>query len=411
MQPLIGDMAREYIARDPRTGLPIATGRRQTRKTSKKERIGPWMECTRQQILDLSTGANDVLNVDWNGGRHILGRVDGVQGLGRLKGVWADRAHASLLQALEDDDADVRVAALDVLPTVAEQRSDELFDWLSVLLDDDDVRVRKAASSCLEAAAPTFPSGVDSSLAQELRSSIPARSEPAWKGLKSLTETWPEVVCDHIDELLLLDDIRLRRKASKLLRNVVQRAGAMAWDLISWALNDADAEVRRNASQTLSSLSKKEPRIAIMLTERAILDSDAKVRNNALRAIRSMDTDDSRARNLIMNGTRHPNIEVRRSCIEMLPMLLVEDKLRIVATELLQTETDADLKKMLSEMTYDASIEGTEDEKNAFLSPALPVPALEREVAHAQGKAVGLENAPPEIPLLDAPRDDDLLDS
>jgi HEAT repeat protein len=337
--------------------------------------------------------------------------VDGVQGLGRLKGVWADRAHASLLQALEDDDADVRVAALDVLPTVAEQRSDELFDWLSVLLDDDDVRVRKAASSCLEAAAPTFPSGVDSSLAQELRSSIPARSEPAWRGLKSLTETWPEVVCDHIDELLLLDDIRLRRKASKLLRNVVQRAGAMAWDLISWALNDADAEVRRNASQTLSSLSKKEPRIAIMLTERAILDSDAKVRNNALRAIRSMDTDDSRARNLIMNGTRHPNIEVRRSCIEMLPMLLVEDKLRIVATELLQTETDADLKKMLSEMTYDASIEGTEDEKNAFLSPALPVPALEREVAHAQGKAVGLENAPPEIPLLDAPRDDDLLDS
>jgi HEAT repeat protein len=411
MQPLIGDMAREYIARDPRTGLPIATGRRQTRKTSKKERIGPWMECTRQQILDLSTGANDVLNVDWNGGRHILGRVDGVQGLGRLKGVWADRAHASLLQALEDDDADVRVAALDVLPTVAEQRSDELFDWLSVLLDDDDVRVRKAASSCLEAAAPTFPSGVDSSLAQELRSSIPARSEPAWRGLKSLTETWPEVVCDHIDELLLLDDIRLRRKASKLLRNVVQRAGAMAWDLISWALNDADAEVRRNASQTLSSLSKKEPRIAIMLTERAILDSDAKVRNNALRAIRSMDTDDSRARNLIMNGTRHPNIEVRRSCIEMLPMLLVEDKLRIVATELLQTETDAGLKKMLSEMTYDASIEGTEDEKNAFLSPALPVPALEREVAHAQGKAVGLENAPPEIPLLDAPRDDDLLDS
>jgi HEAT repeat protein len=411
MQTLIGDMAREYIARDPRTGLPIATGRRQTRKTSKKERIGPWMECTRQQILDLSTGANDVLNVDWNGGRHILGRVDGVQGLGRLKGVWADRAHASLLQALEDDDADVRVAALDVLPTVAEQRSDELFDWLSVLLDDDDVRVRKAASSCLEAAAPTFPSGVDSSLAQELRSSIPARSEPAWRGLKSLTETWPEVVCDHIDELLLLDDIRLRRKASKLLRNVVQRAGAMAWDLISWALNDADAEVRRNASQTLSSLSKKEPRIAIMLTERAILDSDAKVRNNALRAIRSMDTDDSRARNLIMNGTRHPNIEVRRSCIEMLPMLLVEDKLRIVATELLQTETDADLKKMLSEMTYDASIEGTEDEKNAFLSPALPVPALEREVAHAQGKAVGLENAPPEIPLLDAPRDDDLLDS
>ncbi|MEC8589789.1 MAG: HEAT repeat domain-containing protein [Candidatus Thermoplasmatota archaeon] len=404
-------MVREYIARDPRTGLPIATGRRQTQKTNKKERIGPWLECTRQELHDLSTGQTENLTVNWNGGRHTLSRVDGVQGLGRLKGVWAERSHASLLLALESDDADVRVAALEVLPTVAEQRSDELFDWLSVLLDDDDVRVRQAASTCLEQAAPTFPSGVDSSLAQELRSTIAARSEPAWRGLKALTETWPEVVCDHIDELLLVDDIRLRRKASKLLRNIVQRAGAMGWDLISWALNDADAEVRRNASQTLSSLSKKEPRIAIMLTERAILDSDEKVRNNALRAIRSMDTDDSRARNLIMNGARHPNAVVRRSCIEMLPMLLVEDKLRIVATELLQSETNAELKKMLTEMTFDASIEGTEAEKNAFLSPALPVPALEREVAHAQGKAVGLGNAPPEPHLLDAPRDDDVQDA
>ena len=411
MHPLIGTMVREYIARDPRTGLPIATGRRQTRKSNKKERIGPWLECTRQEVHDLSTGQTMQLTVNWNGGRHTLSRVDGVQGLGRLKGVWADRAHASLLLALESDDADVRVAALEVLPTVAEQRSDELFDWLSVLLDDDDVRVRQAASACLEQAAPTFPSGVDSSLAQELRSTIAARSEPAWRGLKALTETWPEVVCDHIDELLLVDDVRLRRKASKLLRNIVQRAGAMGWDLISWALNDADAEVRRNASQTLSSLSKKEPRIAIMLTERAILDSDEKVRNNALRAIRSMDTDDSRARNLIMNGARHPNAVVRRSCIEMLPMLLVEDKLRLVATELLQTETNAELKKMLTEMTFDASIEGTEAEKNAFLSPALPVPALEREVAHAQGKAVGLGNTPPEPHMLDAPRDDDVQDA
>lgn len=112
-----------------------------------------------------------------------------------------------------------------------------------------------------------------------------------------------------------------------------------------------------------------------------------------------------------MSGARHPNVVVRRSCIEMLPMLLVEDKLRIVATELLQGETDSELKKMLTDMTFDASIEGSEAEKNAFLSPALPVPALEREVAHAQGKAVGLENAPPEPHLLDAPREDENQDS
>ena len=205
-------MVREYIARDPRTGLPIATGGRKARKSTKKERTGPWLECTRQEILDLSTGDINEVMVNWDGQRVALSRVDGVLGLGRLKGVWADRAHNSLLLALESEDAKIRIAGLEVLPIVAEQRSDELFDWLSVLLDDDDLGVRKAASSCLEQAAPTFPSGVDSSLAQELRSSIPARSEPAWRGLKALTETWPEVVCDHIDELLLIDDVRLRRK-------------------------------------------------------------------------------------------------------------------------------------------------------------------------------------------------------
>ena len=62
-------------------------------------------------------------------------------------------------------------------------------------------------------------------------------------------------------------------------------------------------------------------------------------------------------------------------------------------------------------VTFDASIEGTEDQKNAFLSPALPVPALEREVAHAQGKAVGLGNVPPGPPLLDAPPEEDIQDS
>ena len=404
-------MVREYIARDPRTGLPIATGGRKARKSTKKERTGPWLECTRQEILDLSTGDINEVMVNWDGQRVALSRVDGVLGLGRLKGVWADRAHNSLLLALESEDAKIRIAGLEVLPIVAEQRSDELFDWLSVLLDDDDLGVRKAASSCLEQAAPTFPSGVDSSLAQELRSSIPARSEPAWRGLKALTETWPEVVCDHIDELLLIDDVRLRRKASKLLRNIVQKAGAMGWDLISWGLNDADAEVRRNASQTLASLSKKEPRIAIMLTERAILDTDEKFETMHFVLFDRWILMIHVLRNLIMNGARHPNVVVRRSCIEMLPMLLVEDKLRIVATELLQSETHQELKKLLTEMTYDASIEGTEDEKNAFLSPALPVPALEREVAHAQGKAVGLENAPIEMPLLDAPVDNEQLDS
>ena len=34
-------MAKDYIARDPRTELPIATGRKQRKKNTKKQVTGP----------------------------------------------------------------------------------------------------------------------------------------------------------------------------------------------------------------------------------------------------------------------------------------------------------------------------------------------------------------------------------
>jgi hypothetical protein len=46
-------------------------------------------------------------------------------------------------------------------------------------------------------------------------------------------------------------------------------------------------------------------------------------------------------------------------------------------------------------MTFDAQIEGTEDQKNAFLAPAPKVPEIDREIAESQGKTVGLEELPP----------------
>ncbi|MEK9696242.1 MAG: hypothetical protein VW270_10785, partial [Candidatus Poseidoniales archaeon] len=54
---------------------------------------------------------------------------------------------------------------------------------------------------------------------------------------------------------------------------------------------------------------------------------------------------------------------------------------RILATDLLQHETDEKLISSLSEMQYDAALEGSEAEKNAALSPALPIPELDRELS------------------------------
>ena len=54
----------------------------------------------------------------------------------------------------------------------------------------------------------------------------------------------------------------------------------------------------------------------------------------------------------------------------MLPIVLVDAELRAIASELSVQETDDEIKKLLSEMMIDESLEGTEDEKNAFLAPA-----------------------------------------
>jgi hypothetical protein len=62
-----------------------------------------------------------------------------------------------------------------------------------------------------------------------------------------------------------------------------------------------------------------------------------------------------------------------------------------MAEELLNTEKDEKIIASLKEMVFDASLEGTEAQKNAQLAPAAPVPTLDREIAEAHGHRVGLE--------------------
>ena len=309
----------------------------------------------------------------------------------------------SLLKALEDDSPTVKVSGLTALPEVATQKSDELFDWLSVLLDDDDVSVRKAASEALAISAPVFPSGVDIIIHNELRSLEPSRSKSAFKGLESLCEAWPEVACDHIDELFLESDAELRLKGAKLLGKVLIKSGHIGWDLVSWALNDDDPRVRRAAAKTLPKLAKVDTRIATIFSERALSDSDSQVRISAVKAIRSLDKDSGRARELILKGASSSDVEVRRACIEMLPILYGEEVLRGIAIDLLKSETDTRLIKSLTEFSTDDSLEGSEAQKNRFLAPAPAIPKLDREVAEAAGKSVGLEPIKPDKPIKSEP--------
>lgn len=385
-------MSRDYIARDPRTGRPINVGggRKKSKRSTVKE--GPWMAIPQQAVIPLATGEIDTYRVAWKEKDFQMGRIDGIKALSVLSGVLAHKGHSILLDSLMHDDVEVRIAGLSALPSVAETCPDELFDHLSVLLDDKDSSVRIAASECLKRVAPIFPSATESTLSFELRHETRARRDAAFGGLGDLCQTWPEVACDHIDELLQEENLELRRKAAGLLRKVLAKGGAASWDLIGWALDDVDVETRRQASKCLVPLAHREQRIATILAERAILDSDSKVMLSAIKCIEVLDTDNGRARDLVLAGCAHKNVSVRLACVKILPRLMGDDILRNHCNALLREETDERIISELKQMSFDAQIEGTEAQKNAFLAPSPKVPQIDREIAESQGKTVGLDD-------------------
>ena len=384
-------MAREYVALDPKTGKPINVGSGRRKKKKKSTDEGPWMAIPNETVLSLAKGDKDSVRVSWKDKVHIMTKIDGIKAISKLSGIYAHKGHALLLDFLMDSDPNIRIAALFALPSVAETKPDELFDYLSVLLDDADISVRQAASKCLEKVAPIFPSATESTLAFELRHEVKPRRESAFRGLGELCYSWPEVACDHIDELLQEENLLLRRSAAKMLRKVLAKGGAGSWDLIGWALEDEDVQTRREAAKCLTALANREQRIATILAEKAILDSDSDVMVSAIRCIEMLDTDNNRARDLVLAGCSHKQARVRLACVKILPRLMSDEILRNHCNALLREETDERIRSELKEMAFDLQVEGTEEQKNRFLAPAPKVPQIDREIAESQGKIVGLE--------------------
>ena len=389
----------EYIARDPRTGKPIEVATVVKRAQVEEGRRGAWSRLNPSQVLDLATGRTEVLELMLDGERQQFSRIDGVEGLVLAKGVHANAAYEALIEACMDDDSDVRCAALSAMPEVAQQRSDELFDHLSVLIDDPVDAVRDAACDALRRMTPVFPSGVEDTLVNALRSPDKRLSKAAWEGLRVMGESWPSVVCLHVDSLLLEDDANLRKEAARVLQRVVARAGHQGWDLVTWALADEEVIVRREAARCLPKLVNPAPKMAVILAEKVLYDTDAKVRNRALKVLERVDMGGSRARSIVLAGTRHDVVDIRRACVEMLHRFMGEEDQRIFAQERLQVEQDPGIRLLLEEMAFDPEIEGSEAQKNRFLAPAEPVPQLDREVVQAMEQAIGLlEPEPSEQP-------------
>ena len=139
--------------------------------------------------------------------------------------------------------------------------------------------------------------------------------------------------------------------------------------MIGWSLEDEDALVRRNASNTLITLANNEPGIATIFIESAMLDDDDGVRKSVIRALKKLDMQNPRVNKMVVDGARSRDYNLRKACIEHLPIIMSGGALRDAASELLKQETRPDLRKKLSAFSIDLEIEGTEDEKNRFLAP------------------------------------------
>ena len=375
-------MARDYVARDPRTWKTISSSRPNTDVDIRAmlPPAGAWQMIPVHEILPLARGDSDGLQLTRELGGGFARRVDAIQALHRVMQSQVDDAHGVLLEALDDDDAGIRTAALRILPVFAIKRHDGLLQCLSDRLLDEDAEVERAARDCLLKAAPVFPSGCEEILRRELRNQSRDRRGNAFEALRLTAQSWPEAGCLHLDELIREEDADLRRRGSRILRTIASNAGATGWDLIGWSLEDEDAQVRRNASGTLVTLANNEPAIATIFIEAAMLDEDAGVRKSVIRALKKLDMQSPRVNKMVVDGARSRDYNLRKACIDHLPIIMSGGALREAASELLRQETRSDLRKKLGSLSRDVEIDGTEDEKNRFLAPVDRVEPLIDEV-------------------------------
>ena len=364
-------MVDDYVARDPRTGKII----QQRKKTVEKDirslqpSDGPWQRIPVYEIIKLAKGEIETLELSLTNGGGFVKRTDGIKALARVYENSIPKAHEILLEVLDDDDVNIRIAGLEVMPSFSLKLHTNLMIYLSDRLQDDDLNVRKVAMQTLQKMSPIFPSGCEDILRRELRSNDKTHRKSAFEALKLTSIAWPETGCLHIDELIREDDVDLRRKGSKILKNIAAKGGPAGWDLIGWSLEDEDAQVRRNAAQCLVTLTNSEPRIALILVENALDDEDTNVRNSVIRAMKKLDLQSPRVTDMILRGARSRDLNLRTACIGQLSIILTGDRLRESAAELLRQETDSKLRKRLTALSVDLELDGSESEKNRFLAP------------------------------------------
>ena len=129
-----------YVARDPRTGLPLSRSR-----TSRGRNLGPltpelgkWAVLPLEMIIPLATSEIKAVEIPLGEGGGFATRQDAIVALHRVREEELGPAHDAISEAIDEDDPRLRISAILGLPRMMLRRSENLMYQLVVRLDDPD---------------------------------------------------------------------------------------------------------------------------------------------------------------------------------------------------------------------------------------------------------------------------------
>ena len=217
-----------------------------------------------------------------------------------------DRAVPALLSVVGDENANVRLAAVQALGQLSDPRA---IDALAeAMRNDTDPRVREAAASALgEIDSPRAVPALIAALGAERV--VAVRAKIAW----ALGEIEDARAVDVLSTALRDQAVEVRRQAVWALGEIESPA---AVPMIITALRDSDPEMRKQAASALGEIGSAD---AVTALSAATKDPDAEVRDQAVSALGEIA--DARALPALTAALSDDEVEVRRTAVSAIGSL------------------------------------------------------------------------------------------
>jgi HEAT repeat protein/beta-lactamase regulating signal transducer with metallopeptidase domain len=217
-----------------------------------------------------------------------------------------DTAVSALLTVVKDENAAVRLAAVEALGNLQDPRAIDAL--VQAVKTDTDARVREAAAEALgEIDSPRAVAGLVEALRSEKVAAV--RAKIAW----ALGEIGDARAVEALGAAVRDAEVEVRRNAVEALGQIESPA---AVPMLIPALRDADVETRKDAAEALGQLESKD---AIEALGTASKDANAEVRKEAVEALGQIQ--DKRALPALTTALGDAEVEVRQAAIEAIGQL------------------------------------------------------------------------------------------